>query len=271
MAICPDCSSDKTRVIESTQLHDGGRRRRHLCRSCGFRWSTWAGAPPRRGRLPNSRPGRKSKPPLTEDQVRLILLSPLSSSKLARQLDRPVETVAGVRRGQFHKTTLPELPRRKPEPRRAYQEILPEGLPSCRLCKHWSNSKCDMGFPDPIYEGPGFAAECSVYAPLAARPTSQPAQKDHGEVAKAPEPLILALYRNHYVSPDDWWFSCPKAEDATSNECSCGASAHNARLDALVASLGSSEPELAKLKATIEKFLKSAKESRIGWQLSLQT
>lgn len=45
--------------------------------------------------------------------------------------------------------------------------VLPEpeaGAPSCTNCTHW-DGKCGMGFPDPLEEGPGFAADCSLYAP----------------------------------------------------------------------------------------------------------
>lgn len=122
-----------------------------------------------------------------------------------------------------------------------------------------------MSFSDQARERPRLTAESGAYASLDDQPTSQSMREIRGETAKTPGLLILALYRSHYVSPDDWWFSCPKAEDATSDECSCGVGVHNARLDALVASLGSSEPELAKLRATVEKFLKSTKESSTGW------
>jgi len=39
--LCPKCSSTDTTCVDS-RIHKqlGGRRRRYLCRSCTFRWST---------------------------------------------------------------------------------------------------------------------------------------------------------------------------------------------------------------------------------------
>lgn len=95
----------------------------------------------------------RTKPPLTEDEVRLVLTSPLSAVKLARQLGRSKECVAAIRRGVLHANTLPEIPRRQTAVRG----------PSCHGCAHWSDGSCGMGFPDPIEEGPAFAADCSLY------------------------------------------------------------------------------------------------------------
>lgn len=163
MAICQNCCTGETKVVDTRILRNGVRRRRYSCRICNFRWSAWSGEPPAKGRVAGSRPGLKTKPPLTEDQVRLILTSPLSSGKLAKELGRPTETVAGVRRGAFHKNTLPDMPRRKPVSRAPHKQDLLESESSCMLCKHWDSSKCQMGFPDAVEEGPAFAAECSVY------------------------------------------------------------------------------------------------------------
>jgi transposase-like protein len=157
-ATCPSCSSSHTRVIETRPVRTGGRRRRHLCHNCQHRWTTWAGERPPQGRVPNACKGRRTKPPLTEDEVRLVLTSPLSSVKLARELGCSKEAVAAIRRGALHARTLPELPRRQTE-RRADPEL------SCHACAHWRSSSCGMGFPDPLDEGPAFAADCSLYEP----------------------------------------------------------------------------------------------------------
>lgn len=155
---CPSCESSHTRVIETRPLQDGGRRRRHHCHVCEHRWTTWSGEPPKQGRRPGAKPGRSNKPPLTEDEVRLVLTSPLSSVKLARQLGRSKEAIAAIRRGDIHANTLPELPRRQVQRR-------PADGPSCRGCAHWTGDSCGMGFPDPLEEGPAFAADCSLYEP----------------------------------------------------------------------------------------------------------
>ena len=36
---------------------------------------------------------------------------------------------------------------------------------SCLECQHWQ-SRCGMGFPDPLEEGPKFANECLVFLPI---------------------------------------------------------------------------------------------------------
>jgi len=155
-ADCPACSSSHTRVILTRLLYNGTRRRRHQCHDCGYRWTTWLGDRPPPGRLPAARGGNGgNKPPLTESAVRLVLTSPLSASQLAPQVGRSKEAVAAIRRGTIHRNTLPELPRWAAR----YRTI------SCHDCRHWSHDSCGMGFPDPIDEGPAFAADCSVFQP----------------------------------------------------------------------------------------------------------
>ena len=83
---CPSCSSSHTRVIETRVLHNGGRRRRHLCYACKHRWTTWHGERLRPGRMPHAQGANGNKPPLTEDKVRLIFTSEISAIKLGRQL-----------------------------------------------------------------------------------------------------------------------------------------------------------------------------------------
>lgn len=87
-----------------------------------------------------------------------MLTSTLSSLKLARELNCSPEAVNGIRRGAFHRETLPELPRRRPRG---------AGVPiaSCLLCGNWRGGGCSIGFPDPIDEGPAFAADCALYEP----------------------------------------------------------------------------------------------------------
>jgi hypothetical protein len=53
---------------------------------------------------------------------------------------------------------------------------------------------------------------------------------------------VAALKIGHNYCEDSW-YSCPKAEDGCSDktkgeECDCGADAHNARVDAILTSLG---------------------------------
>ena len=34
---------------------------------------------------------------------------------------------------------------------------------SCHSCRHWTARRCDLGFPDPMQDGPQFAAMCGWY------------------------------------------------------------------------------------------------------------
>ena len=79
----------------------------------------------------------------------------LNSVALGRTLGRTAEAIRQVRRGKAYRDVLPDLPR--------WQRGRLQG-PSCYGCTHWANG-CAMGFPDPEEEGPGFARDCSLYAP----------------------------------------------------------------------------------------------------------
>jgi hypothetical protein len=146
---CPSCRSSRTRVTKTSVLLNGSRRRRHRCHVCSYRWSTWCGEKPRIGRAPHAKTGSRTRPPLTEDEVRLALTSPLSAMKLARELQCSKEAIAAIRRGTTHAKVLPELPRRQPL--------------SCVSCINWKDASCAMGFPEVLEEGPVFAADCSLY------------------------------------------------------------------------------------------------------------
>lgn len=55
------------------------------------------------------------------------------------------------------------------------------------------------------------------------------------------DPIVLGLeqLRREHLSVPDCWYSCPKSGDccneAEGDECNCGADAHNALIDALLA------------------------------------
>lgn len=48
MNTCPTCDSTATRVLESKKTNTGGKRRRHECKACGHRWTSWEGDRPLR-------------------------------------------------------------------------------------------------------------------------------------------------------------------------------------------------------------------------------
>lgn len=150
---CKSCGSSCTKVVDSRKLLNGSRRQRVWCRDCDFRWTVWQGERPKPGRAPHARGvGRGNKPPLTPDDVRLVLTSELPAYQLGRQLGRSKEAIAAIRRGVLHRNTCPEIPRWRGQ-----------SGPSCHDCKHWARDRCGMGFPDPGEEGPGFAADCSLF------------------------------------------------------------------------------------------------------------
>lgn len=159
MIDCPSCHSSCTEVLESRTCSNGTRRRRHLCLDCSHRWTTWDGPRPKQGAaLGEHRPRRPGLPPrLTDEQVRMILeRRDLSGKTLAKMLERTPEAIRQVRRGKAYRDVLPDLPR--------WRRASAQGA-SCYICSHWS-AGCQMGFPDPMEEGPGFAGDCSLYAPV---------------------------------------------------------------------------------------------------------
>ena len=163
---CPSCSSTNTKTIESRPIRAGARRRRHCCNSCDHRWTSYADAqgnsiappPPVVPRAPQ--PPRPHQLRFSEADVRLILQSPdRTLNSLAAELGCSRETVRQVRRGLSYIDVHPELPRQGARPAPP-----PAGAPSCLRCNHWQNDDCGIGFPDPLEEGPGFAADCDLYA-----------------------------------------------------------------------------------------------------------
>jgi hypothetical protein len=147
-------------VLE-TKKTSTGRRRRHECDACGHRWTSYEGGPPghRGGRKPGPQADKKPRQ-LEPAQIREILLSRETHRAMARKLGRCPETIRQVRLGKIHPHVHPEIARwdaPSPKPK-------PGDGPSCYGCAHWSE-RCAFGFPDPLIEGPAFAADCDLYAP----------------------------------------------------------------------------------------------------------
>lgn len=72
--------------------------------------------------------------------------------------------------------------------------------------------------------------------------TNERSAASDGSQRAALERLLEIARRGHYYCEDSW-YSCPLAEDGCANdcyakdECSCGASAHNAEVDRISATL----------------------------------
>ena len=176
---CPECGSPSL-VLESKIARRGtARRRRHQCQGplCGHRWTTWATRagqpleePPLLAGQHRPRRRRPECRVLTAQQVRVILMSPTRSLRaLASQLGVSRETVRKVRLGLFYADVLPDLPRQRPGRRAEVVPVVTDG-PSCERCRSWRDGQCREGFPDPLEEGVGFAADCDFYDAL---PVSQ--------------------------------------------------------------------------------------------------
>jgi hypothetical protein len=88
---------------------------------------------------------------LTLEKVHAILTDRRhTDAELAAQMGVSRQAVSQVRLGRSWSNVYPELPRRG-------------DWISCVNCKHWRHDECDLGFPDPIEEGPAFASDCDLY------------------------------------------------------------------------------------------------------------
>jgi hypothetical protein len=102
---------------------------------------------------------------LNPDQVRDVLLSigVETVAQTAQRLGRTRQAIINIQHGNAFASLYPELPRRQ----RRYSPR--PGEPSCKRCQHWiqepkpSQPPCDLGLPDVIEIGTGFAAECNLY------------------------------------------------------------------------------------------------------------
>jgi DNA-binding CsgD family transcriptional regulator len=159
---CPKCDSARTKVRETRTLINGTQRRRVHCHDCGHRWTIWDGPNPTRQECAKNRrpaPKRKTRPNLTPDQVRRVLISSdLNNRQLADELGCSHETVRQIRNGKLYSKVHPELLRPKAE-----QRILTTDGPSCDKCSNWTDGRCSFGFPDPLLEGLLFATDCDLY------------------------------------------------------------------------------------------------------------
>jgi len=147
---CLECASTKTEIIETRMCMNGTRRRRRKCHECGYRWTEWDG----------KRPGIYKPTLVKEEHVRLALTRPdLTDLEVAHCLGCSNETIRKIRCGIRHRDILPELlrykERQRPQPNANKR--------NCTWCEHWAQSRCSFGFPDPLTEGLGFAADCDLY------------------------------------------------------------------------------------------------------------
>ncbi len=154
---CPACGDPSERVLESQRIRYGARRRRKECNACEHRWTEYADEHGNAIERPKSRPPSKPrtrKPTKLDDAAVLrMLTSDETDTALAREHGVSRQMVSMIRTGQNWARFRPEIPRREAKPRGR----------TCENCRHWLGEACDFGFPDPIEDGLGVAADCSMY------------------------------------------------------------------------------------------------------------
>jgi hypothetical protein len=143
---CPSCSSLLTTTSQSVRLRDSRHRRRHICKACNHRWTTWEGTSQPYERKPS--PRRKGRIP--DETIARILEDNRSLATWALELGVSRELIRKIRVGGVYRLAMPDLLRRN-------------NAASCHQCQHWVDGSCGYGFPDPLEEGPSFAAECHLF------------------------------------------------------------------------------------------------------------
>lgn len=161
---CPTCGSARIEVCEVRLCVNGTRRRRLGCMDCSHRWTTWDGPKPPPGGVglrKRAKPPSKKRGALSDEQVRQALTrTDLNNSEAARQIGCSAESVRQIRAGMVYRMVHPNLHRPNAKAEQAMPAI--DG-PSCLECSSWAGIRCGFGFPDPLIEGLGFAADCDVY------------------------------------------------------------------------------------------------------------
>ena len=89
---------------------------------------------------------------LTAEQARAVILSPLSASRLAAQLDVHPSTIKDIRVSRTYAKYTADLRGVKVERKQEY----------CTDCIHYSKGACSLGFPES--RSSSYASQCSTYS-----------------------------------------------------------------------------------------------------------
>lgn len=155
--MCPTCGQPGS-ILES-KVSGTRRRRRYQC-SNSHRWTFW---------VENvEKTQGKTKPEnrlLSDSQIKEILLSTLSTKKIAALMSISHGTVSKIRRNEAYADLFPEIDR----------AVLPSKIlngkgtsapalecKTCMQCIQWAD-RCLLGIPDCLCVGPRFAQECSAF------------------------------------------------------------------------------------------------------------
>jgi hypothetical protein len=106
---------------------------------------------------------RSSLSKLKDEDIKWILTTSFSSKEKAAHFGVSRQTIESVESGKSYKDVFPEIPR--------LSKPVVDGGTSCFKCLRWVkgesgkliDGKCELGFPEPIEEGPKFAKLCNVF------------------------------------------------------------------------------------------------------------
>lgn len=105
------------------------------------------------------------KPRFTDEEARAVMLSPLSASRLAAQLNVHPSTIKDVRTGRCYAKATADLRGVKVKREQEY----------CTACIHYTKGSCSLGFPES--RSPSYAAQCSTYCATEGQPEPEPLLK----------------------------------------------------------------------------------------------
>lgn len=155
--MCPTCG--QLGAILESKVSGTRRKRRYGCTN-KHRWTTWIENAQRvQGRV---RPENRL---LSESQVEEILLSSLSTKKIAALMSISHGTVSKIRRNEAYADLFPEIDRAALPSKILNGRGASIAKIECRLCTQciqWEN-RCLLGIPDQLCVGPRFANECSAF------------------------------------------------------------------------------------------------------------
>lgn len=101
--------------------------------------------------IPHRKPSTSNRK-LSEEQIRELFSTSESQASLSRRWGVSRAALYQALAGKTNAHLRPQH--------------LPPGRPSCERCIHYTGDPmdpCDLGFPDPVDLGPGFAADCAVF------------------------------------------------------------------------------------------------------------
>jgi hypothetical protein len=154
---CKLCNSPG-KILESRMAKDR-RMRKYICEQ-GHKWDT-VGEPGDRSKIRVSCNQRSLNP----EQVKYILLSALSSRRIAAEMQISAGPVTKIRAGECYTDLFPEIDR-SAIPSKILNKIVKKGTEInhrvCTDCALWDD-RCNIGIPEQITTGIRYAYECGAF------------------------------------------------------------------------------------------------------------